>query len=527
MLKRISFILSGIVILILFSIPIFYKFQWNRNAVAIGSDPQIKYYQTFSLYQNLSIQNNLQCYFPAGEIGFSIKTIPIGYPWAFVTKEDTCFFQYPLIMPFIHALIAKLTHFSLVLYLPIFSFFINFLIVVGIFRILGANDLVSIYLSLSLQFLTPVFISSVDYSEVTLSNSFFLSAIYLYERLKVSEWKKSMVFIVLCAFSIALTFQLRPESTIAIIILFLIGFLMHIRSFERMRIYFAIGFVFLFITCLFSYFNYSNYHHVLGMRGWNTLQDTQVLTGKQYLLNWIADLWGSDFKIGVFKAYPVLAFFMILPIFFKIQKKKIQFLLAGMIFLFVLPILSPYRAGVDILGLRYYESGVYLLAIGGLSTIFIETDVISSRRKISIIVIILVSLSYFGYKSNTRAIKQWSGAAKVSNTFTKKILELKPDLIIHRGLATTYLMGVTYLEIPQIVMYSQSDWSQLETILLKNGMKRILYLYWEGNQLVDTEFPRSIWNQFFDINFNFEVGRNWNQESIEIIHFKGLLLKSK
>lgn len=525
--KRFHYLLFAVLTVIIFMIPVYNKIQWNEKGISLGSDPQIKYYQANSFYHNGFTKETLECYYPAHKLGFPVNNIPIGYPWAFLAETGKCYFQYPVFMPIIHALIAKLTGFDVVIFFPIVFFIFNFLLVFGIFRLLGYDSLKAGYLSLFTHFLSPVFLSSLDYSEVTFNNFFFLLAIFMYEKIRSNSNQSSIVYIFLSGLFISMTFQLRPESTIAIIIFLSLGFLNHLKSFSMVKKYLGIGLLFLLITGLFSYFNYSIYQHVFGMKGLNTLQDTQVLNLNQYAQNWVADLWGSEFKIGIFRGYPILLSSLLLIFFYQKMGVYGQYFFSGLCFILILPILSPYRAGVDILGLRYYESGVYLLLIGSLGLVFDREKTFVLKHKLIIAVCLLSGLSYFSYKSNLRGIKQWSGASKVSNLFTKAVFQISPDLIVHRGLSTTYLMGVSYLNIPQIVIYSQEDWPKVEKISKTQNLKKILYLYWEGNKLVDAEFPRAIWRNYFDINFELNVSNDWHVKSLDLIHFKGLLLQSK
>lgn len=519
-----------ILILFLFFIPVYNKFKWNHKEVTIGSDPQIKYYQSFSFYKDGISKRNLECYFPAEKLGFTLNYIPIGYPWAFVNSNHECFFQYPILMPLLHALIGKLFSFNLVLYIPIFFFLLNFIISIKILQLFGLNFQKSIYLSLYIHFLTPIFLSSLDYSEVTLTNTFLLLTLFYYEKQKRNKVDINLFQNLLCGLLIAVTFQLRPEVTISVIILFFVGFLFNFKQFSSLRMYVSIGFFFLIFTIGACYLNYTIYHHPLGMRGLNTIQDSQILMLNQYIQNWISDIWGSDFKIGIIKAYPILFFLALFGIFRSgITKTYNHYLISGITFLLLLPILSPYRAGVDIMGLRYYESGVYLLSFGSLAIIFKDLNITSRISKIYLVVLILFVLvsSYFGYKSNLRAIKHWAGAAKVSNEFSERITQLNPEIIIHRGLSTTYLMGVSYLKVPQIVIYSQKDWDDVEKTLVNRKLKRVLFLYWEGNHLVNDEFPSKIWKSTFDINFILQTNRFWMRKEVSLIHFKGLLLQQE
>lgn len=524
-----------IVFFLLAMIPVYYKYRWNQPNVAIGSDPQIKYYQTFAFYKEGFSQYSLQCFFPAGTKGFLPESIPLGYPWAFFTSNNTCFFQYPILMPVLHAILAKVTSFSFVTYFPICFFLMNVVFLFLLFKNLGLSVSQSGCATLFTHFFTPVFLSSLDYSELTLTNALLILSLLFYRRSFAADNFSLYFFVFLSGVCLSLNFQLRPESTLALLILFFINFIKNIKSGKNFRILFSIGVVSFLSTLAFSYWNMSIYGHIMGMRGWNTLQDTAILKLSGYLNNWVADLWGSEYKIGLFKAYP-FAFLFVSPFvfyyFLKSKSEKLnEYLIAGYFFILLLPFISPYRAGVDILGLRYYESGVYLISIGFFLWIFknynAEKSFLNSKIASLTFVFLGLTVLYFSYKSNLRAIKHWSGAAKISQEYSNAISQINPDLIVHRGLSTSYLMGITYLEYPQITIYSQKDWEQVEQIVLESRFKRILYLYWQDNKLVNYEFPQEIWEKKFNINFDLRLNSNWNRERRKITHFDSLILQRK
>ncbi|TGK79457.1 hypothetical protein EHQ23_17780 [Leptospira bourretii] len=526
-----------IVFLFLTMIPVYYKYHWNQPNVAIGSDPQIKYYQTYSYYKEGFSPYSRQCFFPAGVFGFQLQNIPLGYPWALSASNDTCFFQYPIFMPVLHAFMARMTSFTFVIYFPIFFFFLNLVLLFIFFKQFGLSVVQSGCASLFIHFFSPVFLSSLDYSELTLTNTFFILSLLFYKRIFLSNNINisAYLFVFLSGICLSFNFQLRPESTLALLLFFFVNFVRNVKDRTNFRILFSIGIVSFLSTFAFSYWNQKVYGHFMGMRGLNTIHDTAILNLGDYLVNWTSDLWGSKYKIGLFKGYPFAVLFIVPFLFSFVQKLKNvklnDYLISGYLFILLLPFVSPYRAGVDILGLRYYESGVYLMSIGFFLWVF---QIFSSGKyiqnsQIAIITFVLLFLTtlYFSYKSNLRAIKHWSGAAKVSHEYSDLISKINPDLIIHRGLSTTYLMGVTYLEYPQIAVYSQDEWDQIEHVVLKNGFKRILYLYWQDNKLVNYEFPKEIWEKKFNVNFDLSLNSIWDREKIKIIHFDSLLMQKK
>nr|WP_210410361.1 hypothetical protein [Leptospira meyeri] len=464
-----------------------------------------------------------------------MQNIPLGYPWALFTSTDTCFFQYPILMPIIHAFMAKVTSFAFVIYFPIFFFFLNLVILFLFFKHFGLSVIQSGCASLFTHFFSPIFLSSLDYSELTLTNTLFILSLLFYRKILSGNSVSAFLFVFLSAICLSFNFQLRPESTLALLLFFLVNFLMNIKDRLNFRILFSIGIVSFICTFLFSYWNQKVYGHFMGMRGLNTLHDTAILNLRDYLNNWISDLWGSEYKIGLFKGYPFAFLFFIPFIFyyiFKLKKVKLnEYLISGYLFILLLPLISPYRAGVDILGLRYYESGVYLISIGFFLWIFqisaSERFFLNSQLAIVSVVTLMIAVLYFSYKSNLQAIKQWSGAAKVSHEYSNLISKINPDLIVHRGLSTTYLMGVSYLEYPQIAIYSQEEWDQIEHLVLENGYEKILYLYWQDNKLVNYEFPREIWEKKFNVNFDLSLNGIWNREKIKIIHFDSLIVQKR
>ena len=107
-----------------------------------------------------------------------------------------------------------------------------------------------------------------------------------------------------------------------------------------------------------------------------------------------------------------------------------------------------------------------------------------------------------------------------------EIQKVKPDLIVHRGLSLSYLMGDTYRTYPQVAVYSNGDWLKLEEIL-KDKKINVLFLQWDGNRLVNDEFPRKIWKEKFDINFQLKPNEFQVTSEHKIAHFQGFLLEKK
>jgi len=129
------------------------------------------------------------------------------------------------------------------------------------------------------------------------------------------------------------------------------------------------------------------------------------------------------------------------------KKESLVFFFTGCAFIFILPILSPYRAGVDIFGLRYYETGVYFFSIGFCS-LYYKFLKNSENQPLNLLairasILILISFLYFSYKSDLRAIKNWSGGVKRYKEIQSKIIDLSPQIIVHRGLSISYLMGLS------------------------------------------------------------------------------------
>jgi hypothetical protein len=520
--------------LILISIPTYFRYSWNDPFPFIGSDPQIKYYQTIQILEKGFSKDIFQCYFPAANLGFGKETIPLGYPWAFLKDSGECFFQYPLIMPFLHSILAKLLSIHSITYLPILFFGINIFITGKMLERLQVSFANGIFYSTLLHGFTPLFLSSLDYSELTLTNFSLLSTLYFFLLYRESSSYRNLYFI-LSGLFFALNFQLRPESTIGLFLFFLFSFLLLPNP---KRVFFQLlplGAWVLLLTICASYLNYILYEHPLGMRGWNTLTDVSGNLPRNYFSDWVADLWGSDFKIGIFQGYPVLLLLvLLLPLRLVLEKELILdkisliFFVSGTSFLLFLPILSPYRAGVDIFGMRYYETGVYLVGIGSISILDHWKKNSGSKklrlRPVRIVLFGILLLFYFSYKSDLRALKNWTGGVNRYREILTDVFTLSPDLIVHRGLSLSYLMGVSYLKIPQIAIYSQKDWNTLETKFPSQKIQKILYLEWEGNPLVKDEFPQKIWQEKFDISFQLEVSNEWKVSRMDIGHFKGTLV---
>ncbi|MBM9547021.1 hypothetical protein JWG40_08330 [Leptospira sp. 201903074] len=502
----------GIYILVLL-IPTFYRWKWNENTVFVSSDPEIKYYQVIHSLDGGSAE---ECYFPAKELGFEISMVPFGYPWAFFLKNGNCVFQYPVLFTWIQKLFVTISSKRWITYIPILFFFLNFIL---LDRILSKYEKRGIFLLISvifIQCLTPVFLSSLDYSELTLTNFFFLSAILSFLEF---QREKQFRYGILLAVAIVFNFQLRPESNIALIFFLALAFVLgkdQWKLTKNLLPYIILSFG---LQAVFFLWNHQVYGHFLGMRGLNTVNDMESGGIPRHLFQeWVADLWGNEFKIGIFKGYPIL-FLGLIAVWWERKSQLFPLLLSGLLFVLILPILSPYRAGVDIFGMRYYESGVYLLMAGSF---------LSLGKKVSAIsfLIILLPFLYFSYKSDSRAIKQWSSSAKLYHQVMNEINALQPDLIVQRGLSLSYLVGYSYIQYPQVAVYSNEDWIKVEKVLGEEK-KRVLFLQWEGNQLVNEEFPERIWKEKFDINFTLKPENFKIQSEHSLAHFKGFLLEKK
>ncbi|MCW7503774.1 LA_3751/LA_3752 family putative glycosyltransferase [Leptospira paudalimensis] len=508
-----NFYYRGFIYFLILLVPIFYRWKWNEGHIFISSDPQIKYYQVVHAIQGGSVE---ACFFPASEIGFKKEQIPIGYPWAFFLKNGDCVFQYPSLFVWVQKIFLIVFDQKFITYFPILIFLLNFLILDRILQLFENRPTYILITTIFIQVFSPVFLSSLDYSELTLTNFFLLLAIYSY----VSFARTPKYYLgLLLSLSIVLNFQLRPESSIALVLFLATAFLLSeskILLLKRLIPYILLAFL-----LQSFYFTYNNhvYGHILGMRGLNTVNDLgSNELQRNYLGEWIADLWGNDFKIGIFKGYPILFLSSIL-IWQRKRNELSPFLISGLVFILILPILSPYRAGVDIFGMRYYESGIYLLLIATFPFIW------KLKPKFLLILILLPCL-YFSYKSDTRAIKQWTSSSKVYKEIMSEIQNIHPDLIVHRGLSLSYLMGESYVTYPQIAIFSNEDWLRVEETL-KNRPLKILYLQWEGNRLVKDEFPKNIWQEKFDINFQLKPKEYSIQSEYKIAHFQGFLLEKK
>lgn len=499
--------------ILLLLIPIFYRCKWNENTVFVSSDPEIKYYQVINSLNGGSAE---ECYFPAKDLGFDISMLPFGYPWAFFLKSGNCVFQYPVIFTWIQKIFVTITSKNWITYIPILFFFLNFCLLDRILSRFEKRGVVLLFSVIFIQCLTPVFLSSLDYSELTLTNFFFLSAVVSFLEF---QGQKQFRYGILLAVSIVFNFQLRPESTIALFFFLALTFAFGKEHWKLVKDLYPYIILCLALQFVFFFWNHKVYGHFLGMRGLNTVTDMESGGIQRHLFQeWVADLWGNDFKIGIFKGYPIL-FLGVAVMWWERKSELLPLLLSGALFIFVLPILSPYRAGVDIFGMRYYESGIYLFMAGCFLSLGRKTTLVS-------FLLILLPFLYFSYKSDSRAIKQWSSSAKLYHQVMKEIDVLQPDLIVQRGLSLSYLTGYSYIQYPQVAVYSNEDWTKVEKVL-GDQRKRVLFLQWEGNRLVNEEFPKTIWKEKFDINFTLEPRNFKIQSEHSLAHFKGFILEQK
>ncbi|TGL90253.1 hypothetical protein EHQ68_02125 [Leptospira congkakensis] len=498
--------------LLILIVPLFYRWKWNDNSVFVSSDPQIKYYQVI---HNLEGGKAEECFFPASKLGFDISMIPFGYPWAFFLKNGECVFQYPVLFTWIQKLFISFSSVRWITYLPILFFFFNFLLLDRILKLYESRGGVLLISVLLIQCMTPIFLSSLDYSELTLTNFFFLSAILSFLEF---QREKQFRYGILLAVSIVFNFQLRPESTIALFFFLGLAFGFGKNHWQLTKNLIPYVFLCVVLQLLFFVWNQNVYGHILGMRGLNTVTDMESGLKRDLTNEWLADLWGNDFKIGIFKGYPIL-FLSIVATWWDKKSEIRPFLFSGLLFVILLPILSPYRAGVDIFGMRYFESGIYLLMIGSFLSL-------AKKSKNYLFILILLPFLYFSYKSDTRAIKQWTSSSKLYHQMIDEINKIQPDLIVQRGLSLSYLVGNSYIEYPQIAVYSNEDWYKVETVLGTKKL-RVLYLQWEGNHLVSNEFPAHIWKEKFDVNFTLNPKLYKIESEHKLAHFKGYLLEQR
>ncbi|BDA78278.1 hypothetical protein LPTSP3_g12080 [Leptospira kobayashii] len=490
----------------------------------VGSDPEIKLYQVEALRKGTNFSEKLQCYFPAKDLGFETKQIPIGYPWAFFKKDGTCYFQYPVLFTLVQSSIGFLFPIHWMTYIPILFFFLNLILTDKLLRELGVKEKISIVVSILIHFFSFLFLSTLDYSELTLTNFFALISVLSYFRIEKSP---TLLYNLAFAFSVNFSFQLRPEVTIGIVFFIIVHFLLSGNKRTWIRNHFLSGIIAVLVLGCISFFNYKLYGHVFGMRGMNTIQDVDTFSNRSYIGSWIADLWGSESKIGIFKGYPL--FFVFLSGIFFLKRTNViskSLFLSGLLFIFLVPILSPYRAGVDIFGMRYYEIGAYLTAIGFFS-LYLEFP---KQKPIHFLLILsLLTSMYFGYKSDLRAIRIWKSSAEMYHVLKKEINTAKPMLIVHRGLSLSYLMGGSYLEIPQVVAYTENDWIEIQEKSKSLNLKQILFLFWPGNSLYNEEIPKSIWKTKFDLSWMPSEDLYETKEEISVFHIrmKQFVLKSE
>lgn len=483
----------------------------------VGSDPEIKLYQVEALRKGGNFSEKLQCYFPAKDLGFETKQIPIGYPWAFLKEGGTCYFQYPILFTLVQSSIGFLFPIHWMTYIPILFFFLNLMLTDKLLRELGVKENTSAVISILIHFFSFLFLSTLDYSELTLTNFFALISLLSY--FHIEKKKNSTLFYnLIFAFSVNFSFQLRPEVTIGIVFFIIVHFILSKQKPDWIRNHFLSGMATLLVLGFISFLNYKLYGHVFGMRGMNTIQDVDTFSNRSYIGSWIADLWGSESKIGIFKGYPI--FFVFLSGIFLLKQTNViskSLFLSGILFIFLVPVLSPYRAGVDIFGMRYYEIGSYLTAIGFFS-LYLESP---KQKSIHFILILsLLTSMYFGYKSDLRALRIWKSSAEMYHVLKKEMDTTKPELVVHRGLSLSYLMGGSYLEIPQITAYTENDWIEIQKKSKSLNLKRILFLYWPDNSLYNEEIPKTIWKTQFDLNWMPSEDLYETKEEVSVFHIR-------
>ncbi|MCX7998629.1 MAG: hypothetical protein N3A69_06715, partial [Leptospiraceae bacterium] len=136
-------------------------------------------------------------------------------------------------------------------------------------------------------------------------------------------------------------------------------------------------------------------------------------------------------------------------------------------------------------------------------------------------VLLIIALSYFSYKSILRSVKHWTSGAKLSHELYSEFQSIKPDLVVHKGLSTSYLLGITYLEFPQIAIFTKDEWNTVEKLSREKNLRKILFLEWQENKLFNKEIPTQIWETKFAVDFEI-YPQNCNLiQKKKIIHFDG------
>lgn len=546
--------------------------SFNKDYTFISSDGQIKYFQTLQIANGEF--SKTECLYPGFELDPDYKYYLFDYPWAFFGVNGLkCAFQYSPYFPMIASLVYRFAGEDFVTLVPILFWFLAILLFDATLKSLNVRGWISVLVSLTLFLGGFLSLSALDYAELSMNDYLSLLGVwglvkFLITKLRASninvdtsyvktpndKWSANhLIHLGLGILGFSGSILLRPEGIIPIglflllIVIFfgkdLFPIVFQPRTFLWMIIPgFVSILVFLTINKIYS-------GNSLGFRASNTSNDMKELYEFSNIWNgFVADLWKSDFKSGLFFALPqififvplLLLFTWKLPVFDSNRSldRKLGYplLFSGIIACLVIPILSPYRAGYHHFGNRYFEIAVIFVFLG----IAILWNSILDRRESAgpdlpkiinysalILFLVYIITSYFSFKYTKEGWKVFKDSSKLYSAMQEKldVLGQVPGTdqripILHKSLFTGYLVGVSFLDRAQYRVNSNEQMTDMENIFLNAGINKYMSIEFLGQPRYMSDIPKDQYDEKINIKYESPRDRFMEDYSEDFLEFR-------
>ncbi len=465
--------------IIVFALLALFRHQLDSPSPYITSDGEIKYYQS---HQYMSGAFQFECHYPARSIDPDFKYYPFDIPWGYLnTAGFKCVSQYPPFFSYLGTIAMLLFNDHAALYISLIFILINIFIADYILISAGVSSLLTAFASVILFSGTHLILSSIDYSEMSLYHTFILLSIFaLQKTLKTSESESDIQ-------SIKKYFKIFTEPS------FLLGFFLTVALFIRTEMLMFGGLLLIFSillrpaslplprilvnaftgaiigASLFVIYNLVAFGSPLDIRA-QTFVDAAGSTGSDRKFN-IAQkiyivsgyLFKTEDKRGLLYAFPLFYVFLIFfkPSIFKRQSEfvKISFI-SGVSFVFLGAFLTPAIGGIQNFGLRYLDTGFISFFLA--SVIIINKQIPELTRKlrwgaIFLIVVLLLPV----YKFTKTGLKTLKGASSLYQEGQKIFGRAGDSYIVHKSLATVYMIGYSYLRQKHLLVYEDGMYRDL------------------------------------------------------------------
>lgn len=484
---------------ILFFIAIFYSIEYTQPQFSLFQDSHDKAVQTFSLWKNHFLTDNL--YYPARYFDQKLEFFHLPTN-LHVLHQGRLLSAFPVQFALIIAPILSSIPIYLLPYTSVF------------FLILGLWILSRFYgfsmpLLLVAYFTTFIWPLSWEYSE--LPAVFTFSAFGLLPFLRANRVK---LLEVLSGISLGWVIIVRLETSV----FFGIFFLSHFYFYSKVRKKFAIVSYIktykFFITSLLLfilinfYGNYVTSGHILGTRFMANLNG--FTTGFGQRLQWLQSLlFFSNQKIGFFGYIPLsLLLFSVYWIRFrKISNRKKALLIASTGMLLIVPWIAP-NDGFNNWGPRFYTviTIPYLILLKPYVTYF-------QKKRKYIFYLYILTFGIFSFSLGIIGAKIQKSKTNLTKKFVPILSEFQPDILVFQDYLNFYTCGSYYFN-HTVVIASNIDSviSLLEKASPTNSQKKIAFITWNPN-LLSKELKDAI-NQD-KLKSGYPIA-DWDESSLEI-----------